>query len=674
MRSQSLISCACAAVLSIIPSQLIVAQTGFTLHPSALPMDANGWSIISATTGTGSCGNSSSNYTGTCKIYVTSSGNDATCAAQLPGTAEGTGACTTVAKAITLLRAGKPDWIMLHRGETFAESGKNIYGNKLGQDATHPFVMTAYPQDPSSFDDRPIFDIIGTTTSTFLQQQSGSFQGAFISIRFTNSAWDPNSVNYWTSGLQGIGYVLKIFGNAVFMLVEDCEFSYGAVGMQLEPATTAVSGTIIVRRNVFYNPAAVATAFIQAVRYTDFTIEDNLFYRGWTDVGAAPVAVTINVASPAVITYPAGQDTPAEDGGLPALGFGNPPLVALTGTLPTGLTAATLNCGHSNQCYYLCNISGNTANLSRSAACTSLINTTANACNSGCFSQWSDRMANVFSHNIYLGLGWDDSAGAMATKGGMKFRENISAYASATGSQSRPGGQYYNNLYLKNPIQITGVGWPSDIGYNVMLQAIDQQRVVTDEPQAWGMDISNFQCNSPASGACTSDMLTNPPNTGSSGSRIHHNILAKSEGTGGNGLAIRLNTSGTLAVGSPFPNIKATTGITVDHNIICDWPVAADAHPAAAGEPYSDQGSGNTVDNTNLPDPTSSNAEATCASLGISAPKSVADYYASIGGAGTVDDFLDAAKNKWTKISWDSAYHAPAVNNYIRTSYGMANP
>ena len=63
----------------------------------------NGWKLFTPTTGIGACGNSSSNYTGTCVVFVSSStGNDSTCTSQPPSVISPSPrqACATINKGI----------------------------------------------------------------------------------------------------------------------------------------------------------------------------------------------------------------------------------------------------------------------------------------------------------------------------------------------------------------------------------------------------------------------------------------------------------------------------------------------------------------------------------------------------------------------------------------------
>lgn len=658
------------AILGIAWISARIDVAGFEVTSSTVgpfTVDASGYTVINPVdTTSGTCGGPTATADGTCIYYVANDGTDdaTNCKGYPPPvTSTPTTKCATLSFAMQRIRPGKPDWVLFKRGQTFTVSSLVVYGNNLGaSDSSHPFVMSAYPRDPVSFDDRPIIDCLRRQC---LQTQAGYGSFAFISLRFTDSAMNPNSANYWTVRNDPNDVGIKLLSTPrYFTLFEDNEFTYGLFATDIASGEVS-SGPIYYRRNVFWNDGPPGLAALSGgVSASALVVEENLIYKDWTSRNNAASSVTITAATPAVITYAANSATPPESGGLPPFGvFGAPPLIGLQGTLPTGLTAISTNCNNSNQCYYLCNISGATANLSRSSSCTPLINTSGAPCNSGCSSRWSDNNANIYSHNIYLGTGWEGAA--KITSNNVVIRNNITAYASATGTQVRSGGTYYNNLYLKNPIQANGFSWPSEMSYNVVLQAGNMNTAVNTQAYGWGFTISNYQCGTPAYNICTQNLINSPPNPGTSGSRIHHNILAKSEAPQGNAIAISLGAA-QFYNDNDCCYIGATTGITLDNNIVCDW-------PTLANKPYDDQGIGNTLASSNKP---TSNTDATCASLGLT-PATVADYYTNVlGGAGgsTTDDFLSAALAKWTKISWDERYGAARVNDYIRQSYGMTNP
>ena len=102
------------------------AQLFATPSNVCFQIGADGWTKTNGceTTGTGTCGDSTGTYTGTCIVYVSdSAGVDATCAAQLPpktDTPAAGVACKTIAKGISLLRGfATADWFLLKRGDTF---------------------------------------------------------------------------------------------------------------------------------------------------------------------------------------------------------------------------------------------------------------------------------------------------------------------------------------------------------------------------------------------------------------------------------------------------------------------------------------------------------------------------------------------------------------------------
>lgn len=636
--------------------------------------DANGWTVPETTTTTsGTCGGPSATANGTCIYYVANDGTDdaTNCVGYLPPvTTTPTTKCATAGFAFTRVRQGKPDWILLKRGQTFVE-GANVVSRKIGQDSSHLLLFSAYPLAPVTFDDRPLLEI---TATPFITQNAADWNGAIISIKAKNRNFDPSSPNYWSNPVPTSCF--SIIGSNRNIIIEDSDFSYGCYTFNLDSFNTR-AGYNYYRRNVFWNDGPTGLAAAKTAKYTSLVVEENLFYKDWTHRSSVPISVTITAASPAVITYPFDNTVAPENGGLPRPNFfagSTPPLVGLTGSLPTGLSAVTTNCSHSNQCYYLCNISSNTAQLSRNSNCSPIINTSGSACNVGCSSQWVDMEANVFNHHIYAGVGWDDAPSDIPTRdlttlSGTVVRNNIFAYASATGSQARPGGVIYNNLYYRNPIQITCCAWPSDISYNMILAGSNMQRAINSEPYGFGMEISSYRCaaEGPVALDCPQDFIDNPPTDGSNGTRIHHNILAKSEATGGNGQAIRLFPYNKIL--QPNGWMEAVNGVTLESNIVCDW-------ATAGNKPYDDQGTNNTLATSNKPNPQTSNVDTTCAALGIVAPATVGDYYVSIGGPGgsTTDDFLAYCMLHWTKISWKDECMAMAANAYIRPTYGITNP
>lgn len=669
------------------------AEAFFGLAPPAGPyMDSAGWTVFTPSLGTGTCAGSSGTYTGTCIYYVSEAGTDDTtnCKGYAPPvTASPATTCASFSFAMSQTRSkgtafpdGRPDWILLKRGESFFPTATTLIQSGKGRSKWEPMVIGAY----GAGTDRYIIDMKNNTSKTnFVQHQTST--SSFIAIidgRFTNSCKDPDHVNYSLDCLGSTGGNMGPFLAGTYLHFENNVWHY-VNGPSYN--ATAMINEIVLRRNSFrngypnFNTAQTPSPLpsngytpreggngTAGSSYQKILVEENLFYEPSTMVSQMTGGtVTITIADPAVIEW--------TDKGMPPAGMppeGSVIGIKTSGALPTGLTAVAdgFNCTNA-QCYYVRNVDteAKTANLSRFKTGGTLVATTGSQ--SGTHTAyWVDPQANIFIHNGYLDLAWDASLTAPITLGGMIFRNNISAYAAATGWQSRPGGIYYNNLFLRNPIAFNGTAWPSTISYNVILEGEDMQEGITPQAYGWGLAIVNWTCAAPAAALCPQHYIDagNLPTPGSPGTVIEHNIFAHLASTGGNGMAIRLYPSSTVeGTGFPFTN-PAVTGVTVRNNVICDWPTFND-------EPIRDQGSGNTIEDniTNtatdcttgidpaLPDPT----------------RTAATYYETILGGdpgSTTRDFLDFCWTKWSKVNWEPRCLPAAVNNWIRPGYGVPNP
>ena len=177
------------------------------LAQTAPYLNANGWTVFTPTTGTGSCGNSSSNYIGTCVVFVSSStGNDSTCAAQLPSvTTPAAGqACATINKGISLLRTGATaDWLLLKAGDTFVNQdflGSGVGNQGLcaqsGISSTQPLLISSYGAGV-----RPIVEPLPTDGNAIYSGGGGGCGAggnniAIVGIEFYAYTRDPSNPGY----------------------------------------------------------------------------------------------------------------------------------------------------------------------------------------------------------------------------------------------------------------------------------------------------------------------------------------------------------------------------------------------------------------------------------------------------------------------------------------------
>ena len=649
-----------------------VLWCGAALPQSALPTgldadpgphrNAEGWTVFTPAPGSGTCGAAGANHSGTCIYYVSNKGadNPVNCKGYPPPIMDAPPTtCASLAYAVSQTRPRKPDWVLLRKGDTFYPT-ENARLWAHGRSAQEPMLISAYPMVKNS-GPKPVIDFKNSSTNATVAVFATHLDLKYLAITgltVVNSGRDPASRNFNLRSLgqiNGRGGLASLKASFGWVLVEDCEVGFGGAGIAFQ----FPSKEIIFRRNAVVAPYPSTNSGditgekgpggigLFGTDWESMLIEENLFYMaGWNKDLITGGTVTISNGSPAIITW---------GDGLPPKG--RPPdgsLVAIrsTGTLPSGIVNNTFGC-RRQQCYFVRDGNGNATTLSLSKTDDTRISTTGHQ-NGLHTAYWIDPQPNMYEHNLYLDLGtWQLKAGGTVS-GKAIFRDNITAYSSATGIQNRSGGAYFNNLFLRNPIGLNCCQWPSDISYNVLLEPNDMQ-TVPPQPYGWGMTITNFTCAAPGRSGCDP---SNPPTPGSGGTTITRNILAHALSDGSNGKGIHLYPEGSYGFGYP-----ATTGITVTHNIICDW-------PTYNKKPIFDQGSHNTITNnvTRIGD---------CNGLGFSNPnRTVGGYYTSIGGpvGATTDDFLNAAMAKWNRENWDPRYLASAVNSYIRAGFDMADP
>jgi hypothetical protein len=389
-------------------------------------------------------------------------------------------------------------------------------------------------------------------------------------------------------------------------------------------------------------------------------IEENVFdHNGWNPKLFAPTAVTMTIGSPGIITWP--RNHLSEGSGLAFVNNGD--------TLPRGFSP--------NTAYYVRNLKGATfsatasslvasgattagsdtitalSNTSRVQVGDEIVNTvfpdgtnvtsiidsttirvsaaatatksswpmnflgapiSATGSQSGThLASWLGPEPNQFNHNMYL-----------AGNGPVKVLGNISANASLTGAQVRPGGIVTNNLFVRNPIGFFTGGTPSTINNNVILEGVDLASI-PPVPLAWGIQILGGVGGS-----------ANP--TTADNNIVAHEISASSQ------LGILLDGENR--------NNAATNGDNVSGNIICDW---------RSG--LIDRGVNNIKINNTV-------QLASCDALGPYPSRTIETYDSDVlGGPGTLDHFMSLARAQ-SKDNWNPSLTANAVNNYVRAGFG----
>jgi hypothetical protein len=243
--------------------------------------DANGWSNLTPSSDS-------------LLIYVSSSGNDTSAKTYTPSSAE-VGAdpynpsgsvlpYATIDAALAQARAGKPDYILLKRGDTWTRTAMIFM--KAGRSASERMVLGYY----GSAIARPIVKNYG------LNLGHASYS-AIIGIQFTAARRNPHSSEFLgfanadlntdnNAGFDALGgYNNTVTGG---LLIEDCWFDWFAGNIVQSPLTTApVLTDVIIRRNIFTNNYSTA-GHAQGL-YSDrasIWLEENIFdHNGWYKQG-----------------------------------------------------------------------------------------------------------------------------------------------------------------------------------------------------------------------------------------------------------------------------------------------------------------------------------------------------------------------------------------------------
>jgi hypothetical protein len=392
--------------------------------------------VFNGSPGTGTCGNSSSNYTGTCVVYVANAGNDATCSAQpLPVTSTPAHPCATPAKAQTLLRNGSPDWMLLKKGDKWS-GGMNgptsgAWNRTGGRSAAEPMLISNYGTGA-----RPLFTTNGVDTACYSTTANRGQFMAIVGIQCYIDYADPASPTYL--GVTAVGNISATSPTITDMpstngiAVGYIAYGSGINGLTVQSVTAnsvRLSGNpsfTSAGRSIQFNKPFTSGSLFSVVGVTNFFIVEDCMLR------FGGLGIINNLAVPVLDLH----IRVARNEFLDAYGYiGHGGIGVFIG---------------DNQA------PGGTILLQENIFDHAGYNT----------SIWGAG-GNVFSHNVYI----------HQNNPPVSFIGNITSNASATGAQIRNGGTIYNNLSIGNPIAFVsnpGIQFnPTTYSYNVITEGSD---------------------------------------------------------------------------------------------------------------------------------------------------------------------------------------------------------
>lgn len=216
-------------------------------------------------------------------FYVsTSVGNDAN-----SGSSE-TKPVKTIAKGMSLLRNGSPDWLLLKKGDTWANEAFG-YVRISGRSAREPMLISSYGEGP-----RPLIKTSSAVADTGIGSLGGAGRGgdflALVGIEFYAHTRDPKSPQFINSTAEHNG--TRFLNPSTWLLIEDCKFTFyeEAVDFDGGPAQS-----VTIRRNVIadsYSTKSHAQG-LYAENVVSLVVEENIFdHNGWNaDVKGAEATI-----------------------------------------------------------------------------------------------------------------------------------------------------------------------------------------------------------------------------------------------------------------------------------------------------------------------------------------------------------------------------------------------
>jgi unsaturated chondroitin disaccharide hydrolase len=534
-----------------------------------LSVDVNGWTILQPS--------SDSRV-----IYVDNTPGG-------PGNDNNTGQSTSspvfsVNKALSLVRSGFPDWVLLKRGDTFNQAITSFA--KSGRSENEPFIISSYGTGA-----RPRF-VTGASAQGFSTASTGANNFVLRGLEFTPGVADTTSIS--RAGFYSLGNVSNV-------LIEDCVFTRYQTNFTLQTNNGPLTNFKL-RRSI------VADAY---------------------------------AANSSVV----GQEVNNRSQGMYAQGV-------------NGLLLEQNVFDHN----------GWNASVSGAGP-------------------------NMYSQNIYL----------QSDTSNVTVQGNIIAEASGHGLQARSGGIVKDNLFLSNAFgmsfgyvkgaAVTNGGVAGEVANNVFIGSRD----VPWDPGEWAMDLGNIRAGT---NTTVHDNVIHGDTTGTRPAvylRVDGNEdYNPQQDVGINDLTFQHNTvyDWTYGLETDPLLVPGTTGRTGLNDVTfkdnefqrMDFtPVVAHEGPFASSEETwsggvydtsSSQSSLFAIGSTQMTlndrraqvEPTAQQQQIQY----VDPNRTAATYNAAIGGTGTLAAFLTGARGQ-SMTNWQSAYTAPAVNNYVRAGFVRAD-
>ena len=196
----------------------------------------------------------------------------------------------TIAKGVSLLRDGYPDWLLLKKGDTWTDEGFSWFV-KSGRSAREPMLISSYGTGA-----RPLIKTRGTNPAIGSFGGGGNRGGNFIAlvgIEFYAYTRDPSSPDFIASGAGNKQEGIFFLNPSNWVLIEDCKFSFYADDIVFELGPKQY---VALRRNIIVD-AYSTDSHSQGIlvdNVISLLLEENIFdHNGWNDSAGARLTFSI---------------------------------------------------------------------------------------------------------------------------------------------------------------------------------------------------------------------------------------------------------------------------------------------------------------------------------------------------------------------------------------------
>ncbi len=218
-------------------------------------------------------------------IYVSTSGNDGAGAPTNIATQEnafdpqGTiHPYSTISAAVTQLRSGYPDWLLLKRGDTWTENLSSSI--RSGQSALEPMVTACY----GTTGERPVLEC---GRSDGVRFTGTSAYHVIYGIDFYAHTRDPSHSSYIENPAGGYG--IRWLGGGNSLVIDDCRVRFFVVNVSFEPYGGGNISDIVIKKSIitdsYKSPTAGHSQGLFMANVNGVLIENNVFdHNGWNEL------------------------------------------------------------------------------------------------------------------------------------------------------------------------------------------------------------------------------------------------------------------------------------------------------------------------------------------------------------------------------------------------------